>query len=99
MAVVSGKCFDDLSNRSQGKMSHAQWLAKANRILRLYISTSNPSNEIKLIAEYFVKVYAPVRFQIKTNPTCKDGSKNFWKLMKCSRYLPTQHKLMLDPVI
>ena len=99
MAVISGKCSDDLSNRSPSKMSHARWLTKANRILRLYISTSNPSNKLKLLAEYCVKVYAQVRFQIKTNPTCKDGPKNFWKLIKCSRYLSPQLKLMLDPVI
>ncbi|KAK4880727.1 hypothetical protein RN001_008873 [Aquatica leii] len=35
-AVLSGKCSSDLSNRSPGKMSHARWLTKANRILRLY---------------------------------------------------------------
>ena len=77
MAVISGKCSDDLTNRSPGKMSHARWLTKANRILRLYISTSNPSNELKLIAEYCVKVYASIRFQIKTNPTCKEDLRTF----------------------
>lgn len=99
MSVISGKCSDDLTNRSPGKMSHARWLTKANRILRLYISTSNPSNNLKLLAEYCVKVYAPIWFQIKTNPTCKDGSKNLWKLIKNSRYLPAEFKLIIDPVI
>ena len=99
MAFISGKCSDDLSNRSPGKMSHARWLAKANRILQLYISTSNPSNELKLLVEYCVKIYASVWFRTKTNPTCKDGSKNFWKLFKYSRYLPAQLKLTLGPLI
>ena len=64
MGVISEKCSDDLRSRSPGKMSHARWSTKANRILQLYISTSNPSNELKLLAEYCVKVYAPVWFQI-----------------------------------
>ena len=80
-------------------MSHARWLTKANRIIQLYISTSNSSNELKPLAEYYFKVYAPVWFQNKTNPTYKDGFENFWKLTKCSRYQAVQLKLMLDPVI
>ncbi|KAF2889984.1 hypothetical protein ILUMI_16189, partial [Ignelater luminosus] len=88
MSVITGQCHDDLANRSPG------WLTKPNRILRLDISTSNHSNELKLLAEYCVKVYALVWFQIKTNPTCKDVPKYFWKLIKSS-----ECKLIVDPVI
>lgn len=63
------------------------------------ISTLKPLNELKLLAEYFVKVYAPVWFQIKTNTTWNDGSKNFGKLIKKSRYLPAECKVIVDPVI
>lgn len=99
ISIISGHCHDGLANKSPGKISHARWLTKANRILRLYISTSNPSYQLKVLAAYCVKVYAPVWFEIKTNPTCKHGSKNFWKLVTNSRYLPAELKLVIDPVI
>ncbi|KAK4881795.1 hypothetical protein RN001_005114 [Aquatica leii] len=54
-AVISGKCSSDLSNRFPGKMSHARWLTKANRILRLYVSTEIPTNELKQLATFAVK--------------------------------------------
>lgn len=98
-AVISGKCFPDLSNRSPGKMSHARWLTKANRILRLYVSTEIPTNELKQLATFVVKVYAPIWFEIKLNPTCKDGARHFWKLVFYSRYLPQDLKSVVDPVI
>lgn len=98
-AVISGECSPDLSNRSPGKMSHARWLTKANRILRLYVSTEIPTNELKQLATFVVKVYAPIWFEIKLNPTCKDGARHFWKLVFYSRYLPQELKSVVDPVI
>lgn len=76
-AVINGNCHSDLANRTPGKMSHARWLTKANRILRLYISTSEPSENLKNLATFVVRVYAPIWFQIKMHPSCKDGSRHF----------------------
>lgn len=98
-AVISGECLPDLSYRSPGKMSHARWLTKANRILRLYVSTDRPTNELKQLATFVVKVYAPIWFEIKAHPTCKDGARHFWKLVFYSRYLPQELKSVVDPVI
>ena len=41
-------------------MAHSRWLTTANRILRLYVSTDKPSQALKIIIEYIMKVYAPV---------------------------------------
>lgn len=98
-AVISGKCSPDLSNLSPGKMSHARWLTKANRILRLYVSTDIPTNELKQLATFVVKVYSPIWFEIKLHPSCKDGARHFWKLLFYSRYLPQELKNVIDPVI
>lgn len=98
-AVISGKCSPDLSNRSPGKMSHARWLTKANRILRLYVATEIPTNELKQLAVFVVKVYSPIWFEIKLNPTCKDGARHFWKLVYYSRYLPQELQSVVDPVL
>ncbi|CAG9791202.1 unnamed protein product [Diatraea saccharalis] len=99
LAVVTGSCSDDLVNKSPGKMSHARWLTKANRILRLYISSPKPSTNLIILAQYIVKVYAPVWFQIKTHSSCKDGSRHLWKLIESSRFLSCALKSIIDPVI
>ncbi|KAK4881771.1 hypothetical protein RN001_005090 [Aquatica leii] len=80
-------------------MSHARWLTKANRILRLYVSTEIPTNELKQLATFAVKVYAPIWFEIKLNRTCKEGARYFWKLVYNCRYLPQELKSVVDPVI
>ena len=34
-------------NKDRGKIAHSQWLTNANRILRLYVSTNEPSEILK----------------------------------------------------
>jgi hypothetical protein len=92
-AVITGIFPEDLGNKSLGKMSHARWLTRANRILRLYVSTESPSENLTTLATYIVNVYAPTWFSIKTHPTCKDGARHLWKLIFASRYLSTELKL------
>ena len=36
-----------LANRSPGKLCESRWLTKANRIMRLYVSTLNPSDSLR----------------------------------------------------
>lgn len=98
-AVTSGVCPEDLVHKSPGKMSHARWLTRANRILRLYIATSDPSVKLVTLATYVVKVYAPTWFHIKSHPSCKDGGRHLWQLISRSRYLTTEFKSIIDPVI
>lgn len=98
-AVITGVFPEDLKSKSPGKMSHARWLTRANRILRLYVSIKEPSKNLTILATYIVKVYAPTWFYIKTHPTCKDGARHLWKLISASRYLSTELKTIIDPVI
>jgi hypothetical protein len=58
-AVTNGVCSNELSKRDPGAMSHARWLTTANRLLRLYVSTENPSENLISLATYIVKVYCP----------------------------------------
>lgn len=99
VAVSTGSVSYDLARRFPGKMSHARWLTTANRILRLYVSTEQPTNELILMANYICKTYCPTWFQIKINNSCKDGARNLWFLIKSSRYLSEDIKAVLDPVI
>ena len=64
-SVSAGKLSEGLANKNPGKMAHSRWLTTANYILRLYVSTVEPSPNLKMIVEYITKVYAPVWFTIK----------------------------------
>lgn len=98
-AIESGHCSAGLAKRNPGKMSHARWLTTANRVLRLYISTKEPSHELKTLTTYILKVYAPLWFSIKVHSSCKDGAQHLWKTVKLSRYLSEDLKNIIDPVI
>lgn len=98
-AVASGVCSESLSLRDPGRISHSRWLTAANRILRLYVGTEKPSRNLEILAEYIVKVYAPVWFDIKCHPSCKDGAKHVLKTIHASRYLNEDLKAVIDPVI
>ncbi|KAG7313490.1 hypothetical protein JYU34_000625 [Plutella xylostella] len=98
-AVSSGSCPQDLCHRSPGKMAHSRWLTTANRILRLYVATPNPSPELIILTEYVVKVYAPVWFYIKKDSSFKQGPTHVYKLIELSRCLSSDVKQIIDPVI
>ncbi|GBN51295.1 hypothetical protein AVEN_233042-1 [Araneus ventricosus] len=58
--VLTGECLQELGRRSPGKISHATWLTMSNRILRLYIASLDPNLQLKKLAEFVMKVYAPL---------------------------------------
>ena len=60
-------------------MSHARRLATANRILRLYVATSEPSDNLISIVYFTTKVYAPSWFGIKSNSVSQDRALNLFK--------------------
>jgi hypothetical protein len=98
-AVLNGQCSESLSLRDPGKMAHSRWLTTANRILRLYIASENPCSQLKTLAEFVIKVYAPMWFEIKTNPYFCYGARHLWKLVALTRYLPEELKTVVDAVI
>ena len=98
-AVNTGQCSVSLSHRQPGQLVMSRWVTLANRVLRFYIATEKPSENLKTIAQFVLKVYAPMWFTIKSKPSCKDGSKHLWMQMNRSRYLPDDIKTVVDPVI
>ncbi|CAH1113740.1 unnamed protein product [Psylliodes chrysocephalus] len=97
--VSTGVCDDRFLNRHPGKLVHSRWLTTANPILRLYVSTQDPSNYLKILVEFVAKVYVPMWFAVKTKPFCIYGAKHLFDTIKRSRYLPLGLKNVLDPVI
>lgn len=98
-AVITGECSVSLSHRQPGQLVMSRWLTLANRVLRLYVATEKPTDNLKKLVEFVIKVYAPMWFTIKSKPSCKDGSRHLWMQMKRSRYLPDEMKAVVDPVI
>lgn len=98
-AISTGQCSPDLALHKPGPIVHSRWLTTANRLLRLYVATEDPSKILKTLVMYVIKVYAPVWFNIKTKPLCSDGARHYWKLIKYSRYLTAELREIVDPVI
>ena len=98
-AVSSGECPNELALKNPGKMHHARWLTTANRILRLCVSEPSPSSDLLVIVNYIMKVYAPVWFSIKCNPSVSQGAKHLHKMINASRFLEKKHRDIVDKVI
>jgi len=98
-AVVDGHCYSDLTYKYPGHMSHSTWLRTANRILRLYVSTEDPDENLMTQANFVVKVYGPMWFQIKMNPSCTNGTKHVMNTTERSQYLSPDLKKIVHSVI
>ena len=77
MGVMTGEIPEDLSWMEVGPLCHSRWLTLGCRILRYYVSVDDPSEPLRLLAEYCIKVYFPSWFHIKKNKYLTDGPKNF----------------------
>ncbi|GBM10981.1 hypothetical protein AVEN_1318-1 [Araneus ventricosus] len=86
-AISSGVGSSDLAKRQPGTLNLARWIKTANRILRLYISTSNPPNELIALVVFILRVYVPSWFRIKFHHSIKDGARHLWHFISSSRYL------------
>jgi hypothetical protein len=98
-AIASGNCSIDLATRDPGRISHSRWVTTANRLLRLYISTENPTDELVTLVTYVMRVYASMWFHIKIKPSCENGAHHLWRTISLSRYLEESLKNVVDPVI
>lgn len=88
-----------LQNSLPGNISHARWLTKANRILRLYMSKDVPSERLRRVTNFIVKVYGPCWFKIKSNPSCQDGSRNFFYIIQLCQQLDEADQKIILPVL
>src|SRR5215469_1904474 len=92
-AIASGNCPEDLAKREPGPLSHSRWLTAANRALRLYISTPDPSDNLKTIVGFILKSYMPLWFEIKKSKYFTDGPKHVYQaLNKQGIYLMNFYK-------
>lgn len=99
LAIKTGSCSNDLSHRNPGSISLSRWLTTANRILRLYVSSEIPSDELKILVKFITKTYMPLWFQIKSSSQFTDGPLHIYRAIEASRFLPDHLKQVVDPVI
>ncbi|GBO11630.1 hypothetical protein AVEN_43815-1 [Araneus ventricosus] len=97
--ISCGDGSSDLAKRQPGMANFFRWLTTANRILRLYISTSDPSNELITLVVFILKVYVPSWFRIKVHNSIKDGARHLWHFISSTRYLPKKYCDIIESVI
>lgn len=97
-AVSLGKCSEDLAQRQPGKIAHSRWLITTNRILRLYISSDHPSENLINLVTFLMRVYAPVWFTIKAKPVFTEGPHHLFKIINNSKDLHNDIKTIIHPV-
>lgn len=69
------------------------------RILRLYVTQENPSEDLITLVEFIVKVYAPFWFRVKQHPEAIHGSRNVFRYIVWVRQLPLDVQLTIRPAI
>lgn len=98
-AVKSGECSENLANRSPGKLNLSRWTTTANRILRHYMSKEKPSINVKILANYVMRVYIPFWFKVKTEKSIKDGARHIHYFIELTRYLDKKYLDVIDSTI
>lgn len=79
-----------------GKLCHSRWLTLASRILRLYISYEKAPKNVQTLADFVVKIYAPMWFLIKRNHNVLNGPSHVCKYVELSRHLPPNLKKIVN---
>src|SRR5687768_3224347 len=74
-------------------------MAHYSQILRLYVSTTVPSDDLKLLAEYVVKVYVPSWLEINKNSRGTHEARQLQGMIKKSSFLPDEFKAIVQEVI
>ena len=86
-AVMEGYVPEDLANQTPGPLSIARWITLASHFLQKYVSNPNPSKTFEEIISGIMHFYGPSWFFIKSHPTCVEGPRNFFYMVKNSRKL------------
>ena len=98
-AINAGTIDDNLGNRKPGPMSHARWLTAALRVLFLYVTTPNPTEGLRVIATFTVKVYAILWFSIRFKNSIDEGPKHLFKMISLTRYLSDEFRSGIEQTI
>lgn len=98
-AVSEGSCPEDIASMKPGQIVHSRWLTKASRLLRLYVATSLPSTNLKILANFIMKVYVPMYFNVKFYNSVVHGSALLYKFIKSTQFLPQNLREIVNKTI
>ena len=90
--------YPKLSSKNPGKLNSSRWLTMANRLLRLYMSTSSSSLKLRRLIFFILNVYAPVWFKIRQFSCSTDGPKNVYFASQLLKLLPKEDLDIVWPV-
>ena len=89
-----------LAKRSPGCLNHSRWLTWANRILRLYVSTSKPSSTLSRLVYIILDCYASNWFNLKKNHGHLEGPKSFFQIVSSyNDVLTLEEQAIVEPVL
>ncbi|GBM26960.1 hypothetical protein AVEN_196901-1 [Araneus ventricosus] len=97
-AIKDGSCCSSITDNGPGKLSHARWLSTPNRLLPSYIDTPSPLQNLIILVNYAMLVYAPMWFEIKMKSNCQYGAQHFCKMISLARQLPDNVKQIIYKV-
>lgn len=99
-AVDFGNVTNNIANRKPGDLYDPRWTTLAIRMLRLYMSTVNPSIQLIGVVHFIQKVYVPCFFWIKCFPDWTEGPRHLHRILWFSRSLPKNaFKAIYDRVV
>ena len=98
-AISKGIVDHPVFHRNPGALYHSRWLTTANRILRLDVTMSDPSENSLLLTEFVMKVFTPMWFKIKSNPSAINASKHLFQTIEKVSTLNPRVKQIVLPVI
>ena len=70
-----------------GTVTASRWLTTANNIMCLYAQEENPSDQLKLLVQIILNIYAPTIFSIKMEWHISKASVHFFNILQASRDL------------
>jgi hypothetical protein len=80
--VSSGSVDEKFQKRKPGTLNHSRWITTATRILHLYTRTEQPSEVLKLLTTYIVKIYGPVWFMVRRVNNFLKGPEIFFDIIQ-----------------
>ena len=98
-AVSTGVCSTSLQHWNPGKLAHSRWLTTANRILRLYMATKNPVENLKILVKYIMLIYVPIWFKTKRHPSIDKALKRLHEMVVKSNQFEKNIQEIIFPVI
>lgn len=98
-AVSDGCVSPKLASRRGGPVNKVRFATTACRIVRVYIATENPSENLQTIVQFIIKVYAPMMLKIKYQSSVDFGALHLTELITSSRFLPLRARTLVDQSI